>query len=42
LSCPALCRASTSCYPDSQQVVDGRDEPGHYFLMTDGVTAWLM
>ena len=27
-SCPALCRASTSCVP-ADKVVDGRDEPGH-------------
>ncbi len=28
LSCPALCRASTSCF-DKKQNVDGRDKPGH-------------
>jgi hypothetical protein len=28
-SCPALCRASTSCSENSKQGVDGRDEPGH-------------
>src|SRR5262245_463413 len=29
LSCPALCRASTSCSFSAKQDVDGRDKPGH-------------
>ena len=28
-SCPALCRASTSCRFGSAKDVDGRDKPGH-------------
>src|ERR1043165_8467375 len=28
-SCPALCRASTSCLPSFTKDVDGRDKPGH-------------
>jgi hypothetical protein len=28
-SCPALCRASTSCFLDAVKDVDGRDKPGH-------------
>src|SRR2546423_7267919 len=28
-SCPALCRASTSCFPGWKRGVDGRDKPGH-------------
>src|SRR5262249_53180331 len=28
-SCPALCRASTSCFPMPRKDVDGRDKPGH-------------
>src|SRR5579862_312237 len=28
-SCPALCRASTSCFEPNAKDVDGRDKPGH-------------
>jgi hypothetical protein len=28
-SCPALCRASTSCLRSRAKNVDGRDKPGH-------------
>ena len=28
-SCPALCRASTSCFSRAKKDVDGRVKPGH-------------
>src|SRR5262245_10765671 len=28
-SCPALCRASTPCFLEQKEDVDGRDKPGH-------------
>ncbi len=41
-SCPALCRASTSCFLRRCEDVDGLDKPGHDEIVGSSLMAVLL